>query len=204
MYKLSNNGIKRLSDGANIPINEGNRDYQEYLKWLNDGNVPEPEFTEEEVTKTKKAEAISLITKRHIEKQSAPIIIELLPYHAESAVNFLFTYTKDDKDNLSKIQLKEYSLDSWNSLMADLIAIGLVQEALELPIEAVAFAKLVKSDGGSYAGFLPSTELSKISDTVERLEIINFAKKTKYLQDLEIASKISVKEIQNVIDSISY
>ena len=34
-------GIKRLSDGANIPINPANTDYQEYLTWVEEGNVPE-------------------------------------------------------------------------------------------------------------------------------------------------------------------
>lgn len=36
MYKkiLNNNDvIKRLSDGAFIPVDEGNTDYQEYLEW---------------------------------------------------------------------------------------------------------------------------------------------------------------------------
>ena len=35
-------GVRRLSDGAVIPINLGNRDYQEYLEWLAQGNEPEP------------------------------------------------------------------------------------------------------------------------------------------------------------------
>lgn len=34
-------GIKRLSDGANIPINTANTDYQEYLAWVEEGNVAE-------------------------------------------------------------------------------------------------------------------------------------------------------------------
>ena len=58
--KLPPNGIvegiiQRLSDGVFIPFSEGNKDYQQYLKWLDgyelqnnewvktsDGNTPEP------------------------------------------------------------------------------------------------------------------------------------------------------------------
>jgi hypothetical protein len=34
--------IKRLLDNAFIPFSEDNTDYQAYLKWLEEGNVPEP------------------------------------------------------------------------------------------------------------------------------------------------------------------
>jgi hypothetical protein len=47
MYKLYKfNGevvsINRLSDGSSIPVNLENKDYQEYLKWVAEGNTPEP------------------------------------------------------------------------------------------------------------------------------------------------------------------
>ena len=51
MYKLKNNIEDKLvciikNDGSgsikNIPIFEGNTDYQEYLEWLAEGNEPLP------------------------------------------------------------------------------------------------------------------------------------------------------------------
>jgi len=36
------NTIWRLRDNAFIPFVDANTDYQEYLKWLAEGNTPEP------------------------------------------------------------------------------------------------------------------------------------------------------------------
>ena len=57
MYKLiGTKSVKRLADEACIPFADGNIDYEVYKQWLEEGNVPEPEFTEEELLAQKQAQ----------------------------------------------------------------------------------------------------------------------------------------------------
>ncbi len=49
MYKLQRSGeITRLADSASIPPDDGNRDYQDYLRWVDAGNTPDPAAPEPE------------------------------------------------------------------------------------------------------------------------------------------------------------
>jgi hypothetical protein len=40
--QVSQDSIRRLPDGACIPFAPDNTDYQAYLKWLDEGNLPTP------------------------------------------------------------------------------------------------------------------------------------------------------------------
>jgi len=57
MYKLNQNSVTRLADGACLPLADGNRDYEEYKQWLSEGNIPEPEFTQAELDAIAKEQA---------------------------------------------------------------------------------------------------------------------------------------------------
>ena len=49
--KTSLSGVEfvvRQTDGAEIPFDPANTDYQQYLKWLEEGNTPLPADTPEE------------------------------------------------------------------------------------------------------------------------------------------------------------
>lgn len=39
---IANNAIKRVSDNACIPFDSANVDFQQYQKWLSEGNQPLP------------------------------------------------------------------------------------------------------------------------------------------------------------------
>lgn len=79
MYKLiGQNSVKRLADGAYIPFADCNIDYQEYKKWLSEGNIQESEFTEQELAQQelnkRKQEALQYLedTKWYIERLADP------------------------------------------------------------------------------------------------------------------------------------
>lgn len=98
MYKLiGTNSVKRLADGACIPLADGNIDYEKYKVWLAEGNEPEPEFTEEELAqqvikvKVQESRAYLISTAWYIERLNDPssgkaIPQEVLDKRAEARV----------------------------------------------------------------------------------------------------------------------
>jgi len=64
MYKLTENGVIRLSDGAFIPNDPANKDWQEYQEWLKQGNQPLPQYTPQELKQKLQSEILSLRRQR--------------------------------------------------------------------------------------------------------------------------------------------
>jgi len=80
MYKLNQNSVTRLADGASIPLANGNRDYEEYKQWLSEGNTPEPEFTEVELQANAKNAKQTQIRNEFNTSQEAPVVVNTISY----------------------------------------------------------------------------------------------------------------------------
>ena len=64
-YKLQDNGVQDTETGQSIPNNEDNRHWRMYLEWLTEStgsppvlNVPDPEFTAQEISDQARADKI--------------------------------------------------------------------------------------------------------------------------------------------------
>lgn len=59
MYQLAaTNSVKRISDGALIPFDLANTDYQAFLAWQSQGNTPQlaPQLTPEQILELERAQ----------------------------------------------------------------------------------------------------------------------------------------------------
>ncbi len=85
-YKLQKggSGVIRLKDMAFIPDCADNRDWQEYLKWMQGGNTPDPAETPEEVA----AEEAAAAAEKALIQAKAQDIADALPDWATVAAKF--------------------------------------------------------------------------------------------------------------------
>lgn len=137
MYKLQQNGVKRLSDGAGIPLADGNMDYEEYKQWLSEGNTPEPEFTAEELLANAKASkkqelesAFNTVLKQPVTvgtksynggKESSQAIRDYIQAVAESGGT---VYTIWDSSNV----IANYTLEEANAIKMAIASVVLENE----------------------------------------------------------------------------
>jgi hypothetical protein len=94
MYKLLENGVLRLSDGASIPADPGNRHWQEYQAWLALGNEPEPadEPTPEQAARDVEVQQAPLTAKEYFLAHPATVtFIRQTPEEQETAIDGMTT-----------------------------------------------------------------------------------------------------------------
>jgi hypothetical protein len=60
MYKVTNDTVVRLIDNASIPNDVDNLDYQNYLQWISDGNMPLPSEVDIEDLKISQLQQINI------------------------------------------------------------------------------------------------------------------------------------------------
>ena len=72
MFKLTKDGVIRLSDNAFIPEDPNNRDWQEYQQWLAQGNKPQPQYTTAELREQLRAKMLALRSARINSVLSSP------------------------------------------------------------------------------------------------------------------------------------
>jgi len=85
MYQLTRDGrlIKRLSDGAFIPVDEKNSAYIEFKEWQDKGNAPQaadPEFTPSQIQEKgdRKNRKKAIMQKLGLTKQEVKSLAELV------------------------------------------------------------------------------------------------------------------------------
>lgn len=95
MYKLQQNSVQRLADGASIPFADGNRDYEEYKQWLAEGNAPLPEFTDAELLQQAKASKLQQIEDDYIASEEQTVKVSGVIYSGgTSSVEAIDSYVR--------------------------------------------------------------------------------------------------------------
>ena len=106
--KILGNGYL-LNGTMSVPKADGNREYELIKQWLDEGNIPEPEFTEEELNQQR----ISLIKRKAgdiiISKYS--IIWQLNHPRSDEAYKLDYEWIDSIRAISNKAELEETSLE---------------------------------------------------------------------------------------------
>ncbi len=105
MYKLTNStSIIHIADGACIPSDPENTDYQAYLAWLAEGNTPEPA---QQPTQVQIIESIKAAVQSHMDTTA-----QSLGY---DDIKTAVTYAEEPA--VPKFQAEGQALRAWRSLV---------------------------------------------------------------------------------------
>ena len=139
------------------------------------------------------------ITSKHIAKQRDPIIVQLKPFFEPTSVNLIFFYDHESKADLKMLVPRLYEEIEWTQLMTQLKSVGIITEqeansfvCPSVPVAFAKFTKLVQLDtvnplNSSFEyliDFYTQEELTKLTNTIESYEIVNYAKKADYQNKL--------------------
>lgn len=85
MYKLTeqDQAIVRLADMAAIPRDPANPDYQAFLQWEAEGNVPLPVFTEKELLEMARQSKLREIEESRLAHASQPLVLDGYSFDAD-------------------------------------------------------------------------------------------------------------------------
>lgn len=85
-----------LNGTMSVPKADGNREYELIKLWLEEGNIPEPEFTEEEIQKQ-----ATIINKQKIslDKQNGKV------YTSLDNIDYIVPLTNEDANGLIQVQI---------------------------------------------------------------------------------------------------
>lgn len=68
-------GVKRYADSAAIPNAAGNKDWKEYLKYVDDGGLTDPWRTPEEEAEALKQAELDAVDQDFMVAESAPVVV---------------------------------------------------------------------------------------------------------------------------------
>lgn len=78
-----------INDVLMVPIDSGNRHYRAVLEWLAEGNVPTPEFTDEELLENAKQAQVALLGVDYIAARNANVTVLGNDYPADKDYQFM-------------------------------------------------------------------------------------------------------------------
>ena len=100
-------GIQDTETGMFIPLDPNNRHYQEYQKWLKEGNQPDPPYTLDEYKKIKKGEIKQAFLNAFNQGYETSLGIKV-DCKQQDILNFKGALELAEFQNLSEVTIRDY------------------------------------------------------------------------------------------------